>query len=90
MDGVKSLGFQLAQAFHFHAGHAESGFLRDGDDVAGLVGGYGVGFNDCKRAFHILLNVFLDSFADFGRRGAYVDARGLHGGDFIRGLSAAA
>ena len=90
MDGVEALRFELAQAFHFHAGDAESGFLGDGDNVAGLVGGYGVGFDDCECTFHILLEMFFDSFADFGGRGAHIDAGGLHGGDLVGGLSAAA
>ena len=75
MDGVKVLGFQLAQALHFHSGDAETGFLGDGDNVAGLIRGYGVGFDDCKSAFHILLKMFFDPFADFGGRSAHVDAR---------------
>src|SRR5690349_7817137 len=34
--------------------------------------------------------MFFDSFADFGRRCADIDAGGLHGGDLVGGLSTAA
>ena len=35
-----------------HADDAEARLLNDGEDLAGLARGYGVGFDDGKCAFH--------------------------------------
>jgi hypothetical protein len=52
MDGVKAFGLALAQALHFHAGHAESGLFDRGYDLARLARRNRVWFYNRKGSFH--------------------------------------
>jgi hypothetical protein len=57
VDSVEAFRFQLAEAFHLHPGDSKTGFLSNGDNLAGLIGSDSVGLDNCERAFHDLLNV---------------------------------
>ena len=53
MDGIETLGFNLANAPHAHGEYLETVFLNHGDDLADAAGSDGVGLDDGKCALKL-------------------------------------